>query len=73
MTLDDCTIREKAEKIFSAWSLHGAVWNYCGAHSLFLIFNKGIYTRDVIRRLCNKDRDQGSKGIWGLGIDRMVT
>ena len=29
-------------------------------------------TRDIICRLCNKDRDQGSKGIWGLGIDPMV-
>ena len=35
--------------------------------------NIHILPRDVIRRLCNKDRDQGSKGIWGLGIDRMVT
>ena len=34
--------------------------------------NIHILPRDVIRRLCNKDRDQGSKGIWGLGIDRMV-
>ena len=29
--------------------------------------------RDVICRLYNKDRDEGSKGIEGLGIERMVT
>ena len=27
----------------------------------------------IIRRLYNKDRDQGSKGIEGVGIDQMVT
>ena len=30
-------------------------------------------SRDVIRRLCNKDRDQGSKGIGLIGIDHVVT
>ena len=29
--------------------------------------------RYVIRHLSNKDRDQGSQGIWGLGIERIVT
>ena len=29
-------------------------------------------TRDVIRRLCNKDRDQGPKGV-GVIIDHVVT
>ena len=38
-----------------------------------LFFDVSLYPRDVIRRLCNKGRDQDSKGIWGLGIDRMVT
>jgi len=28
---------------------------------------------DVIRRLCNKDRDQGTKGIGVIGIDHVVT
>ena len=27
------------------------------------IANDGDQSRDVIRRLCNKDRDQGQKGI----------
>ena len=44
-------------------------------HSAYIMEIYIIYlrSRNVISRLCNKDRDQGSKGIWGLGIDRMVT
>ena len=32
-----------------------------------------VKPRDVIRRLCNKDRDQGPKGIGLIGIDHVVT
>ena len=44
-------------------------------HSAYIMEIYIIYlrSRNVISRLCNKNRDQGSKGIWGLGIDRMVT
>ena len=34
---------------------------------------KEFSPRDVIRRLCNKDRDQGPKGIGLIGIDHVVT
>ena len=34
---------------------------------------RGYKQRDVIRRLCNKDRDQGPKGIGLIGIDHVVT
>ena len=32
-----------------------------------------LHARDVIRRLCNKDRDQGPKGIGLIGINHVVT
>ena len=43
-------------------------------HSAYIMEIYIIYlrSRNVISRLCNKNRDQGSKGIWGLGIDPMV-
>ena len=36
-------------------------------------FSFSFWSRDVIHRLCNKDRDQGPKGIGVIGIDRVVT
>ena len=33
--------------------INGLKWRMCDS----------VKTRDVIRRLCNKDRDQGQKGI----------
>ena len=30
-----------------------------------------VRIRDVVRRLCNKDRDQGPKGIGIIGIDHV--
>ena len=35
--------------------------------------SNGITARDEIRRLCNKDRVQGPKGIGLIGIDHVVT
>ena len=32
-----------------------------------------VQTRNVIRRHCNKDRDQGPKRMSVIGIDRVVT
>ena len=57
-------VRGKVQEVLTVRQLFNTV--------LFML-NNGVLSRDVIRRLCNKGRDQDSKGIWGLGIDRMVT
>ena len=57
-------------------ALYFFIWSKMWKISSFFwkVFNSAnILPRDVIRRLCNRDRGQGSKGIWGLGIDRIVT